>query len=146
MSEDLIILQNNDTWMEVMQLNTRTQDTKVLKRNDGIKTSGHYTKINGDAVMFYRKGKSLYFNVKNNEICLDDNNISLSYKRRGDDIIFSIYRGNNAMYSISYSSFRNDPINKEDFDFNSDKEEDYDIFLFVYNVVNNPERRNMIYT
>lgn len=146
MSKDLIFLQNNDAWMEVMQLNTKTKDTKVLKRYDGIKTSGHYAIINGDAVMFYLKDKSLYINVKNNEICLDDNNIGLSYERRGEEITFSIYRSNNAVYSISYPSFRNHPINMEDFDFNSDKEEDYDIFLFVYNVVHNPERRNVIYT
>ena len=74
MSENCIILQNNDIWMEVMWLNTITNDIKILKRYDGIRISGHYATINGTLVMFYRKNKSLYINVENNEICLDDDN------------------------------------------------------------------------
>ena len=132
--------------MEVMWLNTITNDIKILKRYDGIRISGHYATINGTLVMFYRKNKSLYINVENNEICLDDDNNSLSYERKGGNILFSICRGRNIIYSVFYPSFRNDPINKEDFDFNSDKEEDYDFFLFVYNVVNSFERKNLVYT
>jgi len=145
MNEELLFLQNNEVWMEVMQLNTASKDTIIFKRQDGIKISGHYAKINGNTLMFYRKDKSLYIYIGNKEICLDEN-VNLLYERMGANITFSIYRDNDALFSITYPSFRNDPINMEDFDFNSEKEEDYDIFLFIYNVFNNPERKCIIYT
>jgi len=146
MYEKLIFLQNNDVWLEMMQLNTITGNKKVIKRSDSLKISGHYRKTNNDIVMLYRKDKYLYLNVKNKEILLEDKDIKLSFDKIGKNNEFIIYRGNDILYSSIYPSCCYDPVNMADFDFNADKEEDQDLFMFVYNVMQDKEWQKRIYT
>lgn len=145
MSENIIFLQNNDIWLEVMQLNTITGDAKILKRTDEYKISGHFGEVNNKIVMFYRKDKNLYLNLENREISLCDSTINLSFERIDKNNKFSINRGNDILYSVIYPSCIYDPLNIADFDFNSDREEDQDFFLFVYNVMQNKEWQSRIY-
>ncbi|SFT04883.1 hypothetical protein [Marininema halotolerans] len=146
MNEDLIVLQNRDLWLEMMLLNTKTFETEIIKRRDNVKIRGHNAILKGNLLMLYRKRGRLYLNVNDKELCLEDN-VNLLYMRRQDgDIQVSIQKDGETVFLIRYPSFRNDPVNQADFDFNSDKEEHYDFFLFVYNVMNDPERKGFIYT
>ena len=146
MSGTVIFLQNQDVWLEMIEFNTLSGEVKVIKRSDELKISGHYGKINNEIVMLYKKDNSLYLNLKNKEIPLNDKNVSFSFERIGKNNKFSINSGSDILYSEIYPSCIYDPVNIADFDFNEDREEDQDFFLFVYNVMQDKERQKRLYT
>jgi len=145
MSESIIYLQNRDIWLEMMQLNIITGETKIIVRSDEYEIGGYFGKVNNENVLFYRKDDGLFIKVNNQEIALYDENIKLSFERIGENIRFIIYQGNEVLYQVIYPSCIYDPINMIDPDFNSYREEDQDFFLFVYNVMQDKEWQNRIY-
>lgn len=146
MSECIVFLKNQDVWLEVMEFNIITGDRNILKHTDEYKISGHFGKVNDEIVMFYKKDNSLYLNLKNKDISLYDKNVRLSFERIGKNNKFTINRGNDVLYSVIYPSCLYDPVNIVDFDFNDDREEDQDFFLFVYNVMQDKDWQRRIYS
>jgi hypothetical protein len=147
MENNIIVLQNNEKWKEIMELDLSNLSNKLLERKDNkLQIRGHYIKIHNDLIMFYRKNELLYFNINNTEICLENVNLNLSFSREGRNNIFSIYNKDEIIYSISYQSYRFDRLNMLDPDFNEDQEENQDFFLFIHNVIKNPAWRKRIYT
>lgn len=145
MNDNFLILQNSNLFMERMRFNHATGEMQFFERPPDYIFDGHYAKVNGEIAMLYRKGEKLYINTLRQEFCLDD--LRMTYERietqAGEQILFVIYKGDKKVYSVTYPSFRNDPVNKADIDFNDDREEDQDFCLFLYNVANNAERQRL---
>lgn len=148
MGGEIIILQSKDLYMEMPRFHLATGDLEVFNRDPNVKNCGRYGTVNGERVMLYRRGEKLYINVNHQEICLH-NDLNMIYERvlepTGERILFNIYKAGENVYSVTDPSFRNDPINKADFDFDEDKEEDQDFCLFMYNIANSPERQRLLY-
>jgi hypothetical protein len=147
MESDFVILQNYEIWKEVMELDLSTLNYKMLERKDDrIKIRGHYKTLNNNLVMFYRKHGLLYFKVNDKEINLECEDIKIQFLRKGGNNKFIIKHNEKVIYHIRYPSYRFDRLNMVDPDFNADREEDQDFFLFVYNVIKDHARRKRIYT
>ena len=141
-----LILQNNDKWKEILAFNPSIGSKRKLVRNDNIvKVNGVYIIDNRGFVMFYRQKGKLFLNSCGKEYCLDDYNCNVYHERKGIVNEFRIEISGIPVFSQNYQSWRYDPLNQFDLDFNEDMEENQDFYLFVYNVMKNNERRQRIY-
>lgn len=146
MCENTIFLQNQDIWLEMMQFNIITGEKKIIPHINGQEIRGHYGKVNNCTVMFYKIDNVIYLDFKNKVIPMCAIDVKLIFERIGKNNKFILIKGNDILITEVYPSCAYDSVNRADFDFNDDKEEDQDFFLFVYNVMENIERQKLIYT
>jgi hypothetical protein len=148
MSDQTIILRHHSIWEECLQLDLITGEKKELVRvnQDDFPYQGDYEIKGDDLIMLYRKVGSLYFSVNDKETCLDDPNVTVSFVREDPNNTFTLKNKEKIVYQITYPSYRFDPVNMADFEFDDFMEEDQDIFLFIYRLLNHPRRRRVMYT
>jgi len=96
--------------------------------------------------MFYKKQGAFYFQVEGKEIPLEANDCIIQFQRIGRFNLFQILMSEEIVFSHKYESLRYDELNKIDPDFNEDREEDQDFYLFIFNVMKDGGRRNRIYS
>lgn len=146
-STSFIFLQNNDRWNQLLKFDIVSGSLSEVPRPiRGVRISGHYKKWLNSYVMFYRKQSALYFQVEGKKILLENSDCIMQFKREGHFNLFQIIAGEKTIFEHQYESLLYDSISEIDPDFNDEKEEDQDFYLFVFNVMNDNERRNRIYT
>jgi hypothetical protein len=150
MESNIIELANNNLYAEIMELDLATMQKRILDRKDSKqKISGHYVRKGDDLILLYRnnwKDGVLYFNVNDREISLDDPDVSVSFIRRDTNNIFTVINKDEVFYQITYPSYRFDPVNMADFEFDDWHELYQDFFLFLYYLMQQPDKKNTIYT
>jgi hypothetical protein len=150
MKNNIIILQNWDLWKECLQLDLITGEKRMITRIDDLNPSiqGHYEVKDNDCIMVYRKNGLLYFSLNDQETCLDDPNVTVSFIREDrDNNTFTVKDNDRVFYQTTYPSFSYDLFDfSKPFDFTFQTEEDQDLFLFIYNFLNDPRRRRVMYT
>jgi hypothetical protein len=148
MSDQTIILQKSDRWRECMQFDLVTREKKTISHFDIInpKIRGHYATKGNDLLMIYRKNDLLYFSLNDQETCLDDPNVTVSLERIDRNNTFTMKNKEQVIYRLIYPSYRFDPVNMADFEFDDWREEDQDFCLFLYNLMDDPYRKKRIYT
>jgi hypothetical protein len=154
MVNDVIILQNSDLWKELMEYNLITGEKKIVLRSDSnFSIQGHFIrrktgilKHKDNYLMFYKKSNKLYFQIDGKQYCLQDNDCTLSIENKGKYNVFYIKISGKTVFSQEYLSPRYYPINLADFEFNEDREEEQDFYLFINNVMKDKERQERIYS
>lgn len=142
-----ILLSNREQWKELMLYNLITSKKELISRtSDNIRIQGHYVRKDGDFVMFYKKSNKLHFQVEGKEYYLESDDCKVTFERMGRLNRFCIEISNNTVFSHTYRSWRYDPLNMVDIDFNEDMEENQDFYLFVYNVMQDKDWRKRIYS
>ena len=144
MIKSSIFLHNRDLYHEMIQYDIGNGNKTILTYNDETKISGLYSRIDGELMMLYKKNNCLYLNVKNTEVSLLDNNLTVTLNRIGKNNEVSINLNKNKLFYLFYQSCIYDPVNSADPDFNSFKEDDQDFFLFLYNILQSKERQKVL--
>jgi len=145
--EETIILQNKRAWIELMSYNYVTGEWQEIRRdNDAVFVQGFYEKVNGGTVMVYKKRERLYFRFNEKEICLEDGDCQVTFERLDRSNFFSIEESGEEFFSVTYPSWKFDPINMIDPNFNDSMEEIQDIYLFIYNLMQDKERQKRVFT
>ncbi|WP_135552687.1 hypothetical protein [Paenibacillus cymbidii] len=144
--EESIILQNNRHWIELMRYNYITDERQLILRGDSaINVKGIYEKVKDGTVMLYKKRGRLHFQFNEKEICLEDDG-RVTFERLDRNNYFSIEKSGEVFFSITYPSWRFDPLNLVDPNFSDSMEEDQDIYLFIFNLMQNKERQKRVFT
>lgn len=115
---------------------------KIFKSRPSF--SGHYSKINGKIIVFYRIKEKLFLRVDKVLFELDDA-IEVRWKRLNDFNCFSLLRNGRQLLELIYKRPKINPSLEIDTVSSFVEEEDFDFCLFIYNVMNNSERKKRIY-
>jgi len=140
-----ILIQSYELWNEMIKyFPEKGINIPIVRQKDETKISGYYSRINGDIIMLYKKRNSLYVKVKNSDISLSNEFLTVSFTRvrKNNEIVIRVDQ--DILFSLSYLSCIYDPVNIADQDFNNYKEEDQDFLLFLYNIIKDRERQKVL--
>ena len=145
MDAQYILIQSYELWNEMIKyFPEKGINIPIVRQKDETKISGYYSRINGDIIMLYKKRNSLYVKVKNSDISLSNEFLTVSFTRvrKNNEIVIRVDQ--DILFSLSYLSCIYDPVNIADQDFNNYKEEDQDFLLFLYNIIKDRERQKVL--
>ncbi|MCD4738513.1 MAG: hypothetical protein K8R89_04565 [Anaerolineae bacterium] len=146
----MILLQSNDRFADLAKLDTSTGRVSWFSRQvDSTIASrpirGHIAQLGGHTLCFYRKEKVLHFRVDDEDLELtEETQVELVHVRDAVNCI-TVLRHEVPLFAWTYQRPVIDPLLEYDPTPFID-EEQFDFCLFVYNVANDPDRRERIYT
>jgi hypothetical protein len=140
---NVILLKNYEAWYQILELDLVTGKKQVFERQADVKIRGAYVERDQTLLLFYKKDGKLHFACGGRGVCLED--CEITFERLGKDNRFRISLHGESFFEHTYPSWREDPLNKVDIDFNEDMEENQDFFLFIHNVMQDSEWAARIY-
>ncbi|KRF27660.1 hypothetical protein [Paenibacillus sp. Soil787] len=147
LNREHLLLENGQVWKEMMMFDPDTGEKNIIARPEpNVKIQGHYEQTNGYLILLYKKDNKLYFQADDEKICLSDTNCKITLVREDHHNHFSILQNENIVFTVTYTSWQYDELNLVDPSFNDDMEESQDIYLFMYNLMQDKERQQRIYS
>jgi len=147
----MILLQSNDRFDDLAKLDTSTGRVSWFSRQVVDLTiasspiRGHIAQLCGHTLCFYRKAKVLHFRVDDEDLELtEETQVELVRVRDAVNCI-TVLRNGVPLFTWTYHRPVIDPLLEYD-PTPFIEEEQFDFCLFVYNVMNDPDRRERIYT
>ncbi|WP_127589330.1 hypothetical protein [Paenibacillus koleovorans] len=141
-----LILENRNTWKELLLFNIVSGEKKVLARTEeSKKIQGHYEYYDGNLIMLFRIDNNIYLDINGERVCLNDDGSKINFSRMDRDNYFSVEKDNKKIFEITYPSWEYDALNMVDPSFNEQMEECQDIFLFIHNVAQDRTRLQRLY-
>ena len=145
-----IVMQSRDTLDERAVFNPRTNEfSKFSKadRQDLAKspTNGFYSYINNRLICFFLYKQNFVFKSDDELIELGDDTKVLLEMGDNNQNRFRIQKGREIIFSLAYTRpALTPPISAHQF-FSMVEEEDFDIFLLIFNICNSSEREDRIF-
>lgn len=146
----MILLQSYETFREFAELDERTGLVSWLGLLDSEEANkqlcarnGVYIKIGDVFVAFYRVGSRLLFRIDERVLLLDEG-ITCGVRQEGQKKTLSFFKSNELLLSWTYDDplpgkwFENDPTPMVE-------KEDFDLGLFVRNVLSDPPRMRRVF-
>ena len=146
-----ILLQSHDAYNEIAFLNLDTGAFSTHSKDEFEKqrfqSQGHFSVQDDNAVVcFFRVGGSLYFRLDQTTIQFQNNDRIMLEPLPDDRYLFSIERNNEIVFSWEYQRAEiYPPISAFQIINPLASEEDFDIFIFIQNVINNVERKKRVF-
>lgn len=144
----MILLQSKDLFDDILLFDPQTSEKRYLKRSSSpefaeLPINGSFAILAGHCLMLYRVGSELRFSIDEQTILIKDTTLSILEKNR-DRGLFVLQ--DNAEEKIRFKYTLTDLPQAIPGDTTPHvAAEDFDFCQFVYNVLNNPERRSFIY-
>ena len=146
----MIILQSTDRFDSISALDADTGRISWFSRSEDSTlpsgpVQGHIAELQQRTLCLYRREGSLHFRVDDEDFELtEETSVRLVRENEATNAIM-LFRGEDLLFSWTYQRPAIDPPLKYD-PIPFIEEEDFDFCLFVYNVANNPDRKERIYT
>jgi len=141
-----LLLQSNEKLDEIMEFDPATGASKVLSKlksfvNKQVSTQGFYSRNEGNPLLLYRINDDLYFQSGACRVLLDD---TISIKVEGNEQArrFELRAQDLIVFQCSYIPKLNTLAGIDPTAFV--EEEDFDFYLFVRNIANSSQRRDLI--
>jgi hypothetical protein len=144
-----IVMQSRDEFNEVAVFNPRTKEFSKFSKTDRqdlakIQINGFYSHINNRLICFFLYNRNLIFKSDDELIELGDDTKVLLEIADNNQSYFRIQKGGEIVFSLAYTRPSIiPPISAYQF-FSMVEEEDFDIFLLIYKICNNSERKERI--
>lgn len=147
----MVLLQSNDRFDSLAELDTSTGQISWFSRSaDPARASspvhGHVGQMQGRILCLYRdEAGILHFRVDNVDLELTENTHVELERVRDDANRITILRNGILLFAWTYQR----PVIEPSLEYDPTpfiEEEHFDFCLFVYNVANDPGRREIIYT
>jgi len=142
-----IILQSQDNFNEIAFLDLASGTVSIAQKTERkLKTNGYYNVHEGHVVGFFRLDENLYFVFDKQIIQFQENDNVFIESLPNSRCLFSIQRGQENIFTWEYECRQiMPPISAFQIVNPMISEEDFDIFTFIYNVVNNKDRKERIF-
>jgi hypothetical protein len=144
-----LLIQSMQVYDSVLLIGPGTGDVVLCSKKERpaleyLPVRGHYVDYDGCIAMLYRKDDALRFRVRDGEyVWTEDSEISLE---RGKVSVLRLWRPNATGMFWDYAPPQLDKYDVAITAMNPLSEGgDFDFGLFVYNVLTDPERRELIY-
>lgn len=144
-----IVLQSRDTFDEVAVFNPQTKEFSKFSKADRqdlakIQINGFYSHISNRLICLFLHNRNLVFKSDNELVELDNDTKVLLEIADENQNHFTIQKGGEIIFSLTYTRPSiTPPISAYQF-FSMVEEEDFDIFLLIYKICNNSERKERI--
>ena len=142
-----VILESQDKFSEIAILDVASGTFEITQKPEKkIETNGYYSNYDGSLVTFFRLNQNLYFGVDKQIIQFKENDrVSISPLSNGHSQ-FSIWRDKENIFNYEYESHHiTPPISAFQIVNPIIGEEEFNIFLFVYNAINDKERKERVF-
>jgi hypothetical protein len=142
----MLLLQSLDASTEYAQLDENTLEVKLLARNSKVPPnviSGHFAWLHGQFVALFRHGQGLQF-LSGKQLIQVGDRVRSELRMGRSARTFRLTRDQQVLFEQEYSASEPDPslqIDPTPFV----EEEDFDVFMFIHNVLSEPSRRRRIY-
>lgn len=146
-----IVLQSQDNYNEIAVLDLDTGNITVFSKRDQLDlssspTNGYFSIMGGRMVCFFRSDEQLMVKIDDQTIGLRDEDTVLLEPVQGNWNRFRILRDKETLFSWVYERPEIYPsINFSQFFNPLIADEDFDICLFIYNVMNDPGRKERVF-
>ena len=147
----ILVLRVQEIYKKLVLLDTVSGAVTIISRDDypefdSRQTNGIVGKAGTKIVYFYRMEDYLYIKVDELIITITIEVTSSITSIDNKTNNFKLFRGKEILLSIDYERPVINPSLEISQFFNPFiEEEDFDIFLFINNVINNPRRREILY-
>jgi hypothetical protein len=144
-----MILESKDVFDQLAELDPNNGTYRLLSRKQypdlaTTPPSGSYSIVDGTMLSLYRRDGVLYFRSADREFKVTDDVVS-KLTREDNSRVFLLLKDGNVLVDLRYSPSEPEfPLTIDPTPFI--EEEDFDFFLFVHNVLTQPDRRLRIYT
>jgi len=145
----MVLMQSLDTFDDLAELDINTGRIRWFSRRANSAAvsrpiHGHIAQLHGRTLCFYRRGGVLHFRVDNKDFELTENTLVNLVRVDHDTNCIKVTREGTSLFSWTYRRpLVFPPLGLDPTPFI--EEEDHDFCLFVYNVANDPGRRERIY-
>jgi hypothetical protein len=142
-----VILQSRDDFNKFGVLDLSSREIRVFSKAKKSYKEAHgiFRHTEAGVVCFFRSSQGLSIVVDKQLIVLANNDKILLQPTGNEQKHFSIQRGNNTIFSLTYTPPEiHPPLDVFQF-FSPIEEEDFDIFLLIHNICNDSERRSVAF-
>jgi hypothetical protein len=143
----IVILQSQEKFNEIALLDFATGNFEITQKTEKeVKITGYYSHPDGTFIWFFRLDEDLYFGVDKQIIKFQEGDSVSIESLSNNRYRFSVHRDHEDIFEHEYQGYQSSPpilafqiVNP------MSSEEDFDIFLFINNVMNNEERRQRVF-
>ena len=146
-----IILQSQEKSNKLAELDLTTSEFSVFEKTDyqnklDFPIRGHFSCLDDILICFFKLDEQFMIKVDDILITLDDKDKVFLRQEDDNHNRFEIERDGKIIFTKVYSCPEISPdISAHQFFNPLISEEDFDIFLFIRNVINNPDRKMRVY-
>lgn len=146
-----IILQSQDKFNEIAVLDLESGSISVHSKTDypdlaSKPKQGYFSVQNDTVVSFFRLGERLYLRLNQQIVEFQDNDAIVLQPQPLNHQLFSIQRDQRTVFSWVYKRpLISPPVSAFQMIEPMISEEDFDIFVFIHNVINDKQRMKRVF-